>query len=133
MAGTQMLETIQVFIDHLDNMIEALEKYELIPGITGNDIRKYKQLREELLEEVTTHVDQAQTGLICVIGKLVETGLWKILAGPYDVTAYMNKDICDLENDPLVKQSKEFPYDEIVMMKNVPTVFDPNAEDGGDE
>ena len=107
-----MLKEFNNLIEQTDELVAALEKYELIPGVTDQSIRSYKSLKDRLSDAIATHVEINTHGLIFVIGKHIDTdyevGQWEILAGPFDLQSYGNITLFDVDNGhPLIRISNE--------------------------
>lgn len=105
-----MIEKLHELIDCTDKMVEALEKYNLIPGITDADIRQYQLTKDRLLFLVSDHVAERSRGLIFLLGKRSDTdyelGKWEILAGPFDSQAQTEIILSD-NDDPLIAATEK--------------------------
>ena len=108
-----MIEKLHELIACTDKMVQALEKYNLIPGVTDADVRQYKLTKDRLLFLVSEHVAERSRGLIFLLGKRTdtdyETGKWEILAGPFDSQA-QTEIILSNEDDPLIAATEEFAH-----------------------
>ena len=108
-----MIEKLHELIACTDKMVQALEKYNLIPGVTDADVRQYKLTKDRLLFLVSEHVAERSRGLIFLLGKRTdtdyETGKWEILAGPFDSQA-QTEIILSNEEDPLIAATEEFAH-----------------------
>lgn len=108
-----MIEKLHELIACTDKMVEALEKYNLIPGVTDADVRQYKLTKDRLLFLVSEHVAERSRGLIFLLGKRTdtdyETGKWEILAGPFDSQA-QTEIVLSNEEDPLIAATEEFAH-----------------------
>ena len=108
-----MIEKLHELIDCTDKMVQALEKYNLIPGVTDADIRQYKLTKDRLLFLVSEHVTERARGLIFFLGKRTdtdyETGKWEILAGPFDSQA-QTEIILSNEDDPLIAATEKLAH-----------------------
>lgn len=105
-----MIEKLHELIDCTDKMVEALEKYNLIPGVTDADIRQYQLTKDRLLFLVSDHVAERSRGLIFLLGKRSDTdyelGKWEILAGPFDSQAQTEIILSD-NDDPLIAATEK--------------------------
>ena len=108
-----MIEKVHELIDCTDKMVQALEKYNLIPGVTDADVRQYKLTKDRLLFLVSEHVAERSRGLIFLLGKRTdtdyETGKWEILAGPFDSQA-QTEIILSNEDDPLIAATEKLAH-----------------------
>lgn len=108
-----MIEKLHELIACTDKMVEALEKYNLIPGVTDADVRQYKLTKDRLLFLVSEHVAERSRGLIFLLGKRTdtdyETGKWEILAGPFDSQA-QTEIILSNEDDPLIAATEKLAH-----------------------
>ena len=105
-----MIEKLHELIACTDKMVEALEKYNLIPGVTDVDIRQYQLTKDRLLFLVSDHVAERSRGLIFLLGKRSDTdyelGKWEILAGPFDSQAQTEIILSD-NDDPLIAATEK--------------------------
>jgi hypothetical protein len=105
-----MIEKLHELIACTDKMVEALEKYNLIPGVTDADIRQYQLTKDRLLFLVSDHVAERSRGLIFLLGKRSDTdyelGKWEILAGPFDSQAQTEIILSD-NDDPLIAATEK--------------------------
>lgn len=105
-----MIEKLHELITCTDKMVEALEKYNLIPGVTDADIRQYQLTKDRLLFLVSDHVAERSRGLIFLLGKRSDTdyelGKWEILAGPFDSQAQTEIILSD-NDDPLIAATEK--------------------------
>jgi hypothetical protein len=108
-----MIEKLHELIACTDKMVEALEKYNLIPGVTYADIRQYQLTKDRLLFLVDDHAAERSRGLIFLLGKRSDTdyelGKWEILAGPFDSQA-QTEIVLSNEEDPLIAATEEFAH-----------------------
>jgi gas vesicle protein len=107
-----MIEKLHELIACTDKMVQALEKYNLIPGVTDADVRQYKLTKDRLLFLVSEHAERSR-GLIFLLGKRSDTdyelGKWEILAGPFDSQA-QTEIVLSNEEDPLIAATEEFAH-----------------------
>lgn len=105
-----MKKKLDELIACTDKMVEALEKYNLIPGVTDADIRQYQLTKDRLLFLVSDHVAERSRGLIFLLGKRSDTdyelGKWEILAGPFDSQAQTAIILSD-NDDPLIAATEK--------------------------
>lgn len=105
-----MKKKLDELIACTDKMVEALEKYNLIPGVTDADIRQYQLTKDRLLFLVSDHVAERSRGLIFLLGKRSDTdyelGKWEILAGPFDSQAQTEIILSD-NDDPLIAATEK--------------------------
>lgn len=105
-----MIEKLHELLACTDKMVEALEKYNLIPGVTDADIRQYQLTKDRLLFLVSDHVAERSRGLIFLLGKRSDTdyelGKWEILAGPFDSQAQTEIILSD-NDDPLIAATEK--------------------------
>lgn len=108
-----MIEKFHELIASTDKMVQALEKYNLIPGVTDADVRQYKLTKDRLLFLVSEHETERSRGLIFLLGKRSDTdyelGNWEILAGPFDSQA-QTEIILSNEDDPLIAATEKLAH-----------------------